>query len=93
MLAVRSSFIFVLLIGIVAGVVVHWGFRRSSAPSQQFTGGRRAEITSALVGDPSAFAGFHVAALIFTAGEPTALFLGAIVEAVQVLWGWRAFRL
>jgi uncharacterized membrane protein YeaQ/YmgE (transglycosylase-associated protein family) len=85
-------FIVVLLIGIVAGVLAQRVFRGSWL-SQQLTGGRRADVTSALVGVAGAFIGFHIAALIFTSGEPIALFLGAVAGAVLVLWGWRAFKL
>jgi uncharacterized membrane protein YeaQ/YmgE (transglycosylase-associated protein family) len=84
-------FILVLLIGVVAGVIAQRFLRRSWL--SQITDGRRAVVTSALVGVAGAFIGFHIAALIFASGEPIALFLGAIVGAVLVLWGWRAFRL
>jgi uncharacterized membrane protein YeaQ/YmgE (transglycosylase-associated protein family) len=84
-------FILVLLIGIVAGVIAQRGLRGSWL-SRQLIGGMRGDVTSALVGVAGAFIGFHIAALIFTSGEAIALFLGAIVGAVLVLWGWRTVK-
>jgi uncharacterized membrane protein YeaQ/YmgE (transglycosylase-associated protein family) len=86
------TFIIVLLIGIVAGVIAQRGMRASWL-SRRLAGGMRGEVTGALVGIAGAFIGFHLAALIFTSGEAIALFLGAIVGAVLVLWGWRTVKL
>jgi uncharacterized membrane protein YeaQ/YmgE (transglycosylase-associated protein family) len=86
------TFIIVLLIGIVTGIA----FQRAARPSwlsRQIAGGRRADLTSALVGVAGAFIGFHLAALIFLAGGMLVVFLGAIVGAVLVLWAWREARL
>ncbi len=83
------TFIIVLLIGVVAGLVAQRGVRASWL-SRPLVGGMRGDVTSALVGIAGAFIGFHIAALIFTSGEAIALFLGAIVGAVLVLWGWKA---
>jgi uncharacterized membrane protein YeaQ/YmgE (transglycosylase-associated protein family) len=86
------TFIIVLLIGIVAGI----GFQRAARPSwlsRQIAGGRRADLTSALVGIAGAFIGFHLAALLFLAGGMLVIFLGAVLGAVVVLWGWREIRL
>jgi uncharacterized membrane protein YeaQ/YmgE (transglycosylase-associated protein family) len=86
------TFVIVLLIGIVAGIA----FQRTARPSwlsRQIAGGRRADLTSALVGIAGAFIGFHLAALLFLAGGMLVIFLGAVVGAVLVLWGWREIRL
>jgi len=85
-------FILVLAIGIAAGVIAQRVFRRSWL-TQQLTGGRRALVTSALVGVAGAFVGFHLATLIFLSGGPVVLLIGAIVGAALVLWGWREIRL
>ena len=85
-------FILVLAIGIAAGVIAQRAFRRSWL-TQQLTGGRRALVTSALVGVAGAFVGFHVSALVSAAAEPIVLLIGAVVGAALVLWGWREIRL
>jgi len=80
----------VLLIGIVVGI----GAMRLNRPSwltRQIAGGRRAELTSALVGIAGAFIGFHVAALF--AFSTLILLIGAIIGAVLIVWAWREVRL
>ncbi len=86
------TFIIVLLIGIVAGIAFQ-RTARASWLSRQIAGGRRADLTAALVGIAGAFIGFHLAALIFLAGGMLVVFLGAILGAVLILWGWREIRL
>jgi uncharacterized membrane protein YeaQ/YmgE (transglycosylase-associated protein family) len=86
------SFILVLLIGIVAGVIAHRGVGESWI-SRRVVGGARGDVTSALVGIAGAFIGFHLAALIFLSGGMIVLLIGAIVGAAVVLWGWKAVRL
>jgi uncharacterized membrane protein YeaQ/YmgE (transglycosylase-associated protein family) len=56
-------------------------------------GGARADVTSALVGIAGAFIGFHLTALIFLSGGMIVLFIGAIVGAALVVWGWKTIRL
>ena len=86
------TFIIVLLIGIVAGIVA----QRVAGPSwlsRQIVGSRQADLTSALVGIAGAFIGFHLVALIAPLSGMIVLFLGAIAGAVLVLWGWKTVRL
>lgn len=86
------TFIIVLLIGTIAGVIAERGVRRSWL-ARRIGSGSRADITSALVGVAGAFIGFHVASLIGLSGGVIALFLGAVVGAVVILWGWKTVRL
>ena len=56
------TFLLVLVIGIVAGIL----FDRLAGPSwlaRQFSGSTRGVITSALVGVAGAFVGYHIATL------------------------------
>jgi len=84
------TILFVLLIGIVVGI----GALRLNRPSwltRTIAGGRRAELTSALVGVAGAFIGFHIAAL-FELGT-ILLLIAALIGAVAVVWGWREIKL
>jgi hypothetical protein len=84
------TILFVLLIGIVVGI----GALRLNRPSwltRTIAGGRRAELTSALVGVAGAFIGFHIAAL-FELGT-LLLLIAALIGAVAVVWGWREIKL
>ena len=85
-------FILVLAIGIAVGIIAQRAFRRSWL-TQQLTGGRRALVTSALVGVAGAFVGFHLMALVSVSAEPVVLLIGAVIGAALVLWGWREIRL
>jgi uncharacterized membrane protein YeaQ/YmgE (transglycosylase-associated protein family) len=81
--------LFVLLIGVVVGL----GAVRIVRPSwltPKLAGGRRAELTSALVGIAGAFIGFHAAALF--ALSTVVLLVGAAVGAILVVWVWREVR-
>ena len=86
------TFIIVLLIGIAAGIIAQ-GLARPSWLSRQIAGGRRADLTSALVGIAGAFIGFHLATLLLLAAGVGVLFLAAAVGAALVLWGWREIKL
>ncbi len=86
------TFIIVLLIGIVVGIAMQ-RIAPGSWLSRQIAGGRRAEVTSALVGIAGAFIGFHVAALIALSEGMILLFIGAIIGAALVVWGWREIRI
>lgn len=80
----------VLVIGIVVGV----GALRVNRPSwltRQIAGGRRAELTSALVGIAGAFIGFHLVALFIF--NTIVLLIAAIAGAVLVVWAWREVKL
>lgn len=84
------TIILVLVIGIVVGI----GALRVNRPNwltRQIAGGRRAELTSALVGIAGAFIGFHVGALMVF--DTIILLLFALVGAVLVVWAWREIRL
>lgn len=80
-------FIIVLLIGIIAGVIAERGFNTSWLSRR--LAGTRADLTSALVGIAGAFIGFHVVALVALSAGMLVIFLGAIVGAALVLWGWK----
>jgi len=80
----------VVLIGIVVGV----GALRLNRPTwltRTIAGGRRADLTSALVGVAGAFIGFHIAALFEVA--TILLLVAALIGAVLVVWGWREIKL
>ncbi|HEX4298987.1 MAG TPA: transglycosylase [Devosia sp.] len=79
----------VLVIGIVVGVGA-LRMRRASWLTRQVAGGRRAEVTSALVGIAGAFIGFHIAAL--AEADTIILLIAALIGAVLVVWGWREIR-
>jgi uncharacterized membrane protein YeaQ/YmgE (transglycosylase-associated protein family) len=86
------TFILVLVIGIAAGIIVQ-RIARPSWLSRQIAGGRRADLTGALVGIAGAFVGFHLIALVAASAGPIVPVIGAIVGAGLVLWGWREIRL
>src|SRR5258708_37900453 len=86
------TFILVLVIGIAAGIVVQ-RIARPSWLSRQIAGGRRSDLTAALVGIAGAFIGFHIAALIALSAGTLVLFIAAAAGAGLVLWGWRQARL
>ncbi len=79
----------VLLIGIVVGVGV-LQINRPTWFTRKLAGGRRAEVTSALVGIAGAFIGFHVAALFELA--PIVLLIAALLGATGIVWVWREAR-
>lgn len=80
----------ILLIGVVVGVA--WlRMTNSGWLSQKLAGGRRAEVTHALVGIAGAFTGFHVAALVGQGGE-IVLLVGAAIGAAIVVWVWREVK-
>lgn len=85
-------FILILVIGIAAGMIAQ-RIARPSWLSRQIAGGRRADLTGALVGIAGAFIGFHVTALVLASAQPIVLLIGAIVGAALVVWGWREIRL
>ena len=86
------TFILVLAIGIAAGIIAQ-RLARPSWLTRQIAGGRRADLTSALVGIAGAFIGFHLGALLLVAGGIGVLLLFAIIGAGLVLWGWREIKL
>ena len=82
------TFLLVLAIGIVAGIL----FDRLAGPSwlaRQFSGSTRGMVTSALVGVAGAFVGFHIAALIVLGGGLVTAVIGAAAGAALVLFAWR----
>ncbi|CAN5331174.1 hypothetical protein BH10PSE9_BH10PSE9_20400 [soil metagenome] len=85
-------FILVLAIGIAAGILAQ-RLARPSWLSRQLAGGRRAELTSALVGIAGAFIGFHLAALLLFAAGTGVILLAAAAGAALVLWGWRDVKI
>ena len=85
-------FIIVLLIGIVVGVAAQ-RMAPASWLSSQIAGGRRADLTSALVGVAGAFIGFHIAALVALSAGMIVLFIATVIGAALVVWGWREIKL
>jgi uncharacterized membrane protein YeaQ/YmgE (transglycosylase-associated protein family) len=83
-----------ILLVLVIGIVVGIGALRVNRPSwltRQIAGGRRAELTSALVGIAGAFIGFHLFALFIY--SPIVLLIAALAGAVVVVWAWREVKL
>ncbi len=85
-------FLLVLAIGIAVGIIAQ-RFARPSWLTRQIAGGRRADVTSALVGIAGAFIGFHLVALFLLATGLGGLLVGAAAGAALVLWGWREIKL
>ena len=82
------TFLLVLVIGIVAGIL----FDRLAGPSwlaRQFSGSTRGIITSALVGVAGAFVGYHIAVLLALGGGLVTSVIVAAAGAVVVLFAWR----
>jgi uncharacterized membrane protein YeaQ/YmgE (transglycosylase-associated protein family) len=87
------SFIIVLLIGVVAGILAQriW---RTSWISDQIACRYRGTITNALVGIAGAFIGYHLGILLnLAASGAIALFIAAALGAALVLWAWKTIRL
>jgi len=81
------TFLLVLVIGIVAGIL----FDRLAGPSwlaRQFSGSARGIVTSALVGVAGAFVGYHIAVLALAGGLLTSV-IAAAAGAAVVLFVWR----
>jgi uncharacterized membrane protein YeaQ/YmgE (transglycosylase-associated protein family) len=86
------TFLIILLIGIVAGLLAQH-YLRSSWLTAQFAG-RRASVTHALVGIAGAFIGYHLGVLLNLGRMGAiALFLAAILGAALVLWVWKTVKL
>jgi uncharacterized membrane protein YeaQ/YmgE (transglycosylase-associated protein family) len=82
------TFLLVLVIGIVAGIL----FDRVARPSwlaRQFSGSTSGIITSALVGVAGAFVGHHIAVLLALGGAPVTPVIAAAAGAAVVLLAWR----
>ena len=82
------TFLLVLAIGIVAGIL----FDRLAGPSwlaRQFSGSTRGSITSALVGVAGAFVGYHIAVLLALGGELVIPVIAAAAGSAVVLFAWR----
>ena len=82
------TFLLVLVIGIVAGIL----FDRLAGPSwlaRQFSGSTRGIITSALVGVAGAFVGYHIAVLLARDGGLLTAVIAAAVGAAVMLFAWR----
>ncbi|MGB8527181.1 MAG: transglycosylase, partial [Rhodoplanes sp.] len=75
------TFLLVLVIGIIAGVL----FDRLAGPSwlaRQFSGSTRGIVTSALVGVAGAFVGYHIALLALGGGLVSSVIAAAAGAAV-----------
>jgi uncharacterized membrane protein YeaQ/YmgE (transglycosylase-associated protein family) len=89
MLSPAAVFVVLLIIGIAAGLL----FDRFVGPgwlSRQVVGNTRLMATSAIVGIAGSFVGYHVFVLLAIVGA--AAFIGAILGAAAVLWGWRMVK-
>ena len=89
MLDPAFTFLLVVVIGIVAGIL----FDRFAGPgwlARQFTG-PSGSVTSALVGIAGAFIGFHIAGLLGIFGALAGL-IAAALGATVILFAWRAMR-
>ncbi len=85
------TFILILIIGILAGIL----FDRLAGPSwlaRQFAGSTRGIITSALVGVAGAFVGYHIAVLLALGGGLVTSLIAAAAGAAVVLFAWRLAR-
>jgi uncharacterized membrane protein YeaQ/YmgE (transglycosylase-associated protein family) len=85
------TFLLVLAIGIVAGIL----FDRVAGPSwlaRQFSGSTRGLVTSALVGVAGAFVGYHIALLLALGGGLLMSVIMAAVGAAVVLFAWRTAK-
>jgi uncharacterized membrane protein YeaQ/YmgE (transglycosylase-associated protein family) len=82
------TFLLILVIGIVAGIL----FDRLAGPSwlaRQFSGSMRGAVTSALVGIAGAFVGFHIATLLALGGGLVTTLVAAAAGAAVILYAWR----
>lgn len=85
------TFLLVLAIGIVAGIL----FDRLAGPSwlaRQFSGSTRGLVTSALIGVAGAFVGYHIALLLALGGGLLMSVIVAAAGAAVVLFAWRAAK-
>ena len=85
------TFLLVLVIGIVAGIL----FDRLAGPSwlsRQFSGSTRVIVTSALVGVAGAFIGYHIAVLFALGSGLVTSVIAAAAGAAVVLFAWRMAR-
>jgi uncharacterized membrane protein YeaQ/YmgE (transglycosylase-associated protein family) len=89
MLSPAAVFVVLLIIGIAAGIL----FDRFAGPgwlTRQIAGQNRLMATSAIVGIAGSFVGYNVFVLLGIIGA--AAFIGAILGAAALLWGWRMIK-
>ena len=82
------TFLLVLAVGVVAGILVD----RLAGPSwlaRQFSGSTRSIVTNALVGVAGAFVGYHIALLLALGGGLVTTVIAAAIGAAVVLFAWR----
>ena len=85
-----TTFIVILVIGIVVGLV----FDRFLGPGwfkRQISGAARPTPTSALVGVAGSFVGYHIA-LLLGFGRSLGEVIAAIIGAAVILWLWRMVK-
>jgi uncharacterized membrane protein YeaQ/YmgE (transglycosylase-associated protein family) len=83
------TLVLLLGIGIVAGIL----FDRVAGPGwfkRQVSGSTPILVTTSLVGIAGSFVGYHLAVLLTITGY--AAFIGAIIGAAVVLYGWRMVK-
>jgi uncharacterized membrane protein YeaQ/YmgE (transglycosylase-associated protein family) len=89
MLSPALTFLILLAIGIVAGLL----FDRIAGPgwlTRQIAGSTRSIVTSSLAGIAGSFVGYHLAVLAGIAGYGA--LIGAVIGAAVILWVWRMVR-
>ena len=82
------TFLLVLVVGIVAGIL----FDRLAGPSwlsRQFSGSTGGIVTSALVGVAGAFVGYHIAVLLSIGVGLVTSIIAAVFGAIVMLFAWR----
>lgn len=86
------TFLLLLLIGIVAGLI----FERTIRPgwfSRELANERRGMITCGLIGIAGSFIGYHLTLLLGLLRTSALMpFIGAMLFAVLVLYLWRIMR-
>jgi uncharacterized membrane protein YeaQ/YmgE (transglycosylase-associated protein family) len=83
-----ATFVLVLVIGVVAGVLFD-GLAGPSWFARQFSGSSRGMITSALVGVAGAFVGYQIAVLVALSGGLVTSVISPAGGAAVVLSAWR----
>jgi uncharacterized membrane protein YeaQ/YmgE (transglycosylase-associated protein family) len=85
------SFMIILLIGIIAGLI----FDRVARPAWMSRDHEtRNMVTMALIGIAGSFIGYYLTILVFAGARMSAIvpYIGAMIGAALVLWLWRLVR-
>jgi hypothetical protein len=79
-----ATLMMTVVVGILASVAFNW-LARPWFPMQI---GAISDKTSSLIGIAGAFIGLHIGIVIGLTPWPPALYLGAFVGTLLVMWGW-----